>query len=143
LRNSGSVVFLIPCLDNPQISPSPGPPIDYGLPRWRLPVFQNHRIDDLPAKDASPSPKMFVRAIEFFVNHMVTTAMALHRNLLFPLNLFEHRGKEIVMSFLIFEDFFEQERRGDVPFLLSLFDNLLVKVNRFFLCLCVKIKKLP
>ena len=74
---------------------------------------------------------MFVRTIEFFVNHMVTAAMALHRDLLFPLNLFDHRGKEIVMSFLIFEDFLKQERGGDVPFLLSLFDNLLISLNRY------------
>jgi hypothetical protein len=131
LRNSGPLVFLIPGLDNPQILPSPGPAIDYASPRWKPTVFQNHRIDDLPAKDASPPPEMFVRTIEFFVNHMITTAMALHRDLLFPLNLFEHRGKEIVMSFLIFESFFKQERRGDVPFLLSLFDYLLIKLNRY------------
>lgn len=74
---------------------------------------------------------MFVRTIEFFINHMVSAAMALHRTLPFPLNLFEHRGKEIVMSFLIFEDFLKQERDGDVPFLFSLFDKLLISVNRY------------
>ena len=74
---------------------------------------------------------MFVRTIEFFVNHMVSAAMALHRTLPLPLNLFEHRGKEIVMSFLIFEDFPKHERDGDGPFLLSLFDNLLISVNRY------------
>jgi hypothetical protein len=62
---------------------------------------------------------------------MVSAAMALHRTLPFPLNLFEHRGKEIVMSFLIFEDFLKQERDGDVPFLFSLFDKLLISVNRY------------
>jgi hypothetical protein len=131
LRNSESVVFHIPCLDNPHILPSPGPAIDCGSPRWRSTVFQNHRVNDLPAKDASPAPKMFVRTIEFFVNHMVSTAMALHRTLPFPLNLFEHRGKEIVMSFLIFNDFLKQERGGNVPFLLSPFDNLLISLNRY------------
>ena len=62
---------------------------------------------------------------------MVTTAMALHRDLLFSLNLFDHRGKEIVMSFLVFEDFLKQERGGGVPLLLSLFDNLLISLNRY------------
>ena len=118
-------------LHNSQILPSPGPAIDFGSPRWRFTVFQNHRIDDLPAKDASPAPKMFVRTVEFFVNHMVSTAMTLHRTLPFPLNLFEHRGKKIVMSFLIFEDFLKQERGGNVPILLSLFDNLLISLNRY------------
>jgi hypothetical protein len=61
-----------------------------------------------------------MRAKKFFVNHVTPTAIALHRNLLFSSTPFEHRGKEIVMAFFIFEDFFEHERRSHIPLLLSL-----------------------
>jgi uncharacterized damage-inducible protein DinB len=60
--------------------------MDCGSRRGRFTIFQNHRIDDLSAENASPPPKMFVGSIEFFVNHMVSTAMAFHENLLLPLN---------------------------------------------------------
>jgi hypothetical protein len=59
--------------------------MDCRSPGWRLPVFQNHWIDDLSAKDTSPPPEIFVRAVEFLVNHIISAAMALHGNLLFPL----------------------------------------------------------
>ncbi len=61
-----------------------------------------------------------MRAKKFFINHITSTAIALHRNLLFPSTPFEHRGKEIVMAFFIFEDFFEHERRSHIPFRLIL-----------------------
>jgi hypothetical protein len=41
-------------------------------------ILQNHLIYNLPAKDASPSPKILMGAEEFFIDHQTTTTMAIH-----------------------------------------------------------------
>jgi hypothetical protein len=50
-----------------------------GLPTSiRLTILQNHPIDDFSTQDASPSRKLFIRAVEPFVDHDTTATMALH-----------------------------------------------------------------
>jgi hypothetical protein len=45
-------------------------------------ILQNHLIDNLSTKDASPAPKLLLIAIEFFINHIAAAATTLHMNLL-------------------------------------------------------------
>jgi hypothetical protein len=43
-----------------------------------LSVLYNHIVNNLPAEDASPAPKMFSATDELFVSHGSTTAITLH-----------------------------------------------------------------
>lgn len=53
------------------------------LPRWGATILQNHLVNNLSTKDASPSPKVLVGAEEFFVDHLALTTITLHDALLF------------------------------------------------------------
>lgn len=44
-------------------------------------VLQNHLVYNLSAQDASPSPKMLMGTEEFFVDHHITTTIAVNKNL--------------------------------------------------------------
>jgi hypothetical protein len=50
-------------------------------------IFQDHLINDLPAKDAPPSKKFFTYTVELLVNHNATASMTLHTGLLENNNL--------------------------------------------------------
>jgi len=41
-------------------------------------ILQDHLVNDLSTKDASPSEKFFTYTIEFFEDHDPTTTMTLH-----------------------------------------------------------------
>jgi hypothetical protein len=41
-------------------------------------VFQNQRVDDLPAEDAFPSPKPFSRTAKLVGKHGATATMTFH-----------------------------------------------------------------
>jgi len=41
-------------------------------------VLQNHRVNNLSTKDASPSEKFFAVPVEFFVGHGPTAPLASH-----------------------------------------------------------------
>jgi hypothetical protein len=45
-------------------------------------VFENDLVDDLSAKNASPSPEIFMQTIKLFINHHAFAAIALHYGLL-------------------------------------------------------------
>jgi hypothetical protein len=45
-------------------------------------ILQNHLIDNLSTKDASPAPELLLMAIEFFIDHVTAATRALHTNLL-------------------------------------------------------------
>ena len=44
-------------------------------------ILPYYWIDDLSTEDASPSPVVFMRAIEFFINHFAMTTRTLHFDL--------------------------------------------------------------
>jgi hypothetical protein len=41
-------------------------------------ILKDHLVNDLSAKNASPSEKFFTDTIEFFENHASSTTMTLH-----------------------------------------------------------------
>ena len=45
-------------------------------------ILISHRVDDLPAQDASPAIKLFIQTIELLISHNTATPMAPHCNLL-------------------------------------------------------------
>ncbi len=63
------------------LSPASTPMCD-GLPGWNTAIFYNHLVNNLSAEDASPPPEVFVRAEEFFIDHLTLTTVALHDTLL-------------------------------------------------------------
>jgi hypothetical protein len=42
-------------------------------------ILQDHLVNDLSTKDASPSEKLFTNTIEFFEDHGSATTMTLHK----------------------------------------------------------------
>lgn len=44
-------------------------------------VLQNHRIEDLAAKDASPTIEILTLPVELFVHHITATTMTPHNDL--------------------------------------------------------------
>jgi hypothetical protein len=44
----------------------------------RAGIHQNQIVDNLSTEDTSPSKKMFMKGIEFLVDHGIATAAALH-----------------------------------------------------------------
>jgi len=46
------------------------------------PIIEDHLVNDLSAKDASPAEKLFTDTIEFLEDHCTTASMTLHFNLL-------------------------------------------------------------
>jgi hypothetical protein len=49
-----------------------------GLTSPSTPILQDDPINDLPAKNASPSEKVLGLTIEFFVSHRTSTAVTFH-----------------------------------------------------------------
>ena len=49
------------------------------LSSWLGSILQDHTINNLSAKDASPSEKLSIGTVEFFVDHNALTPVALHR----------------------------------------------------------------
>ncbi len=47
-----------------------------------LTILQNHLINDLPTRDASPSQKVLVGTVKSLIDHHTTTAMTPHTKLL-------------------------------------------------------------
>jgi hypothetical protein len=46
-------------------------------------ILPDHLVYNLPAKDTSPSPKMFMGAVEFLIDHFTLASITLHTHLLF------------------------------------------------------------
>jgi len=49
-----------------------------GLTSLSASVLQDDTVNDLPAKNASPSEKILVLAVEFFVSHRASAAVTFH-----------------------------------------------------------------
>jgi hypothetical protein len=72
----------------------------YSLPGLcPLAILQNHLIYNLPATDASPSPKILMGAEECFIDHQTTATMAIHGSSQIVFHLYSTRWALDLVTF--------------------------------------------
>jgi len=76
-----TIVFRVKNLPRVNPSPFPGSRIWHPAHSHRLPVLHNHLIDNLPANNTFPSPKVLIKAVKFIIDHDTTATKTLHKNI--------------------------------------------------------------
>ena len=76
LYSSGLKVFSISTLSHFPISC-----VRQSAHSYQFPVLQNNLVNNLPADNTFPSPKVFIMAVKFIINHDTIAAKALHKNI--------------------------------------------------------------
>jgi len=64
------------------LSPFPASRVWHLAHNHQFPVLQNHLVNNLPADNTFPSPKVFKRPVKFIKNHDTTAPKTLHKNIL-------------------------------------------------------------